>query len=121
MDLAEKQRPSGEPAALAAGGIAALLAGACCVGPLVLATLGFGCAWLSKLQAFEPYQPLFVAVSLAALAWAGWRIYRPAACAPGGACAVPWVRRTYRAVFWLTAALLAVVLAFPYFAHLFKT
>src|SRR5579859_8145964 len=86
-----------ERTALATGGIAALLAGACCLGPLVLVTLGFGGAWLSRLQAFEPYQPVFVAVALGSLAWAGWRIYRPAACAPGGACAVPWVRRTYRA------------------------
>jgi len=120
MELVEKHKRSpAEAAALAAGGVAALLAGACCLGPLVLVMLGFGGAWLSKLQAFERYQPVFVAVALGALAWAGWRIYRPAACAPGGACAVPWVRRTYRAVFWLIAALIVVVLAFPYFAHFF--
>ena len=110
---------AGERAALATGGIAALLAGACCLGPLVLVTLGFGGAWLSNLQLFEPYQPAFIAVALAALGWAGWRLYRPAACEPGGVCAVPWVRRGYRIGFWIVAALLLVVLVFPYLAPLF--
>ncbi len=98
---------AGERAALATGGIAALLAGACCLGPLVIVTR------------FEPYQPVFIAVALAALGWAGWRIYRPAACEPGGVCAVPWVRRSYRIGLWIVAALLLVVLVFPYIAPLF--
>lgn len=110
---------AGERTSLAAGGIAALLAGACCLGPLVLVTLGFGGAWISNLQLLEPYRPVLIAVSLAALGWAGWRLYRPAACEPGGVCAVPWVRRGYRIGFWIVAVLLLVVLVFPYFAPLF--
>lgn len=116
---AEGARKHAEPAALAAGGMAALLAGACCLGPLVIVTLGFGGAWLSNLQWFEPYQPAFIAVALAALGWAGWRIYRPAACEPGGVCAVLWVRRSYRIGFWIVAAWLLAVLGFPYIAPLF--
>ncbi len=108
-----------ERTALAAGALATLFAGACCLGPLVIVTLGFGGAWLSNLQRFEPYKAVFVAVALAALAWAGWRIYRPAACEPGGVCAVPWVRRGYRIAFWLVAVLLAIVLIFPYLAPYF--
>ena len=108
-----------ESSALTVGGIAALLAGVCCLGPLVLVTVGFGGAWLSNLQLFEPYRPVFVAVALAALAWAGWRVYRPAACEPGQICASPRVRRSYRIAFWAVAALLLVVLSFPYFAPLF--
>lgn len=112
-------RHAAEPAALAAGGVAALLAGTCCLGPLVLVTLGVSGAWIADLQWFEPYRPAFVAVALAALGWGGWRVYRPAACAPGGACAVPWVRRAYRAAFWLAAALLLAVLVSPYLARFF--
>ena len=115
----EARRRSGEPAALATGGLAALLAGACCLGPLVLVTLGFGGAWLSNLQLLEPYKPLFIAVSLAALGWAGWRLYRPLACEPGGICAVPWARRSYRIGFWIVVTLLLIVLVFPYLAPLF--
>jgi mercuric ion transport protein len=96
-----------------------MLAGACCLGPLVLVTLGFGGAWLSNLQVLEPYQPVFIAVALAALGWSGWRIYRPAACEPGEVCSVPWMRRSYRIGFWIVAALLLVVLGFPYVAKFF--
>lgn len=108
-----------ERAALAAGGIAALLAGACCLGPFVLVSIGFGGVWLSSFQLLEPYRPLFVAVALAALVFAGWRIYRPAAaCEQGTVCAVPGARRGYKIGFWIVAALLLLTLAFPYYASL---
>lgn len=108
-----------ESVALTAGGIAALLAGACCVVPLVVVTVGLGGAWLASLHALEPYRPLFIGIALAALAFSGWRIYRPVAeCAPGEACAVPAVRRGFRVGFWIVAALLAAMLGLPYFAPL---
>ena len=34
--------------------------------------------------------------------------------APGEVCAVPQVRRTYRWIFWIVAALVLVAFAFPY-------
>lgn len=109
-----------ESVALTTGGIAALLTGACCVAPLVLVSAGLGGAWLANLQLFAPYRPLFIALALAALGFAGWRIYRPAAQGrPGEACAVPRARRGYRIGFWSVAALLVVMLGFPYLAPLF--
>ncbi len=42
---------------LLAGGVAALLASACCLGPLVLVVLGFSGAWIGNLTALEPYRP----------------------------------------------------------------
>ena len=118
----EKPRPTkgaAESVALTAGGIAALLAGACCVAPLVLVTAGLGGAWLANFQLLEPYRPLFIGIALAALIFAGWRIYHPAnECGPGEACAVPAVRRGFRIGFWIVAALLLTMLGFPYFAPL---
>lgn len=116
----EPKSPKGaETAALTAGGVAALLAGACCVAPLVLVTAGLGGAWLADFQLLEPYRPLFIGIALAALGFAGWRIYRPAAeCGPGEVCAVPKVRRSFRIGFWVVAALLLTMLGFPYFAPL---
>ena len=109
-----------ESAALAAGGIAAFLAGICCVVPFALVSVGLGGAWLANLQAFAPYRPLFIGVALAALAVAAWRIYRPAAnCKPGEMCAVARTRRGYRIVFWSAAAMLLFMVAFPYAAPLF--
>lgn len=109
-----------ERTALAAGGLAALLAGACCLGPFLIVSIGFGGAWLANFQLLEPYRPLFIAIALAALAFAGWRIYRPAVlCEPGTACAMPRVRRGYKIGFWSVAALLMLTLTFPYYASLF--
>ena len=114
------KRLTSEKAALTAGGIAALLAGACCVAPLALVSLGLGGAWLASLQALGPYRPGFIAVALAALIFAGWRIYRPIAqCAPGDVCAVPKIRRGYKIGFWVVAAVFVAMVGFPYAAPLF--
>jgi len=113
------QAPRPESVALATGGIASLLAGACCVVPLVLVSVGVGGAWLANLQLLAPYRPLFIAGAVAAIAFAGWRIYRPAAaCLPGQACAMPKTRRGLRIGFWSVVTLLAAMLAFPYAAAL---
>jgi mercuric ion transport protein len=53
--------------ALAAGGIAAVLASACCVGPLVLLSVGFSGAWIANLTALSPYRPIFIALASIAL------------------------------------------------------
>lgn len=109
-----------ESAVLTVGGIAALLVGACCVAPLVLVSIGLGGAWLANFQMLELYRPFFIGVALLALGFAWRRIYRPVAeCKPGEVCAVPQVRRGYKIGFWIVAAVLLVMLAFPYFAPLF--
>ena len=57
----------GGRAALAAGFVSAILASTCCLGPLVLITLGFSGAWISNLTALEPYRPIFIGAALVAL------------------------------------------------------
>jgi len=101
--------------ALAAGGIAAILASTCCLGPLVLVTLGFSGAWIGNLTALEPYRPLFIGAALVALFFAWRRIFRPAQdCKPGEVCAIQRVRTAYKLIFWIVAALVLVALGFPY-------
>lgn len=108
------QRGNGR-GALAAGGLAAILASSCCLGPLVLVTLGVSGAWIGNLTALEPYRPWFIGAALVALFLAWRRIFRPAqACAPGEACAVPRVRTGYKALFWIVVALVVLALVFPY-------
>lgn len=107
-------------AALATGGLAAILASTCCLGPLILVTLGFSGAWISNLTVLEPYRPFFIGVALVALYFAYRRIFRPVqACQPGQVCALPQVRSTYRLIFWIVAALAAVAMAYPYLLPLF--
>lgn len=106
--------------ALFTGGLAAILASTCCLGPLVLVTLGFSGAWISNLRVLEPYRPIFIGAALVAMFFAYRRIYRPAqACKPGEVCAIPQVGRTYKLIFWVVAALILVALGFPYVLPLF--
>ena len=90
-------------AAWLVGGLAAILASTCCLGPLILVMLGISGAWIGNLAVLEPYRPFFIGVALIALAFAWRRIYRPATvCVPGEVCAVPQVRRIYRWIFWIS-------------------
>src|SRR5690349_21377770 len=101
--------PQGGRGALLAGGVGALLASTCCLGPLVLITLGFSGAWIGNLTVLEPYRPAFIAVALVALFFAWQRIWRPVTlCAPGEVCAIPSIGRTYKLLFGLVAVLVLV-------------
>lgn len=105
---------------LATGGLAAILASACCIGPLLLVSIGLGGAWISNLQVLEPFKPLFLVIALLAMIFAYRRIFRSAAaCIPGEICALPQTRLTYKFIFWLVIALMLLALTFPYFAHYF--
>lgn len=104
---------------LATGGLAAILASTCCLGSLVLVTLGFSGAWIGSLSLLEPYRPIFVGVALLALFLAWRSIFRPAACRPGDACSMPQARSAYKRIFWGVAILVGVALVFPYVSPLF--
>lgn len=115
MSEPQKSEPQNGRGALFASGLAAILASACCLGPLVLIALGFSGAWIGNLTVLEPYRPIFIGAALVALFFARRRIYRPAqACKPGEVCAIPQVRATYKLIFWIVAALVTVSLGFPY-------
>lgn len=106
--------------ALAAGGLAAILASTCCLGPLVLVTLGFSGAWIGSLTLLEPYRPIFLGAALVALLFAYRRIFRAVAgCKPGEVCAIPQVNTAYKTLFWVVVALVLLAFVFPYIAPLF--
>ena len=106
--------------ALFAGGLAAILASTCCLGPLILISLGFSGAWIGHLTLLEPYRPLFIVAAVLALFFAGRRIFRPAyLCNPGEVCALPRARRIYKFLFWSCATLVLVALVYPYVARFF--
>ena len=115
----EKENPWSKPqhgrGALGIGGLAAILASICCLGPLVLVTIGVSGAWIGNLTMLEPYRPIFIGAALVALFFAYRRIFRPAqACKPGEACAVPQVKTAQKIIFVIVAALTGIALAFPY-------
>lgn len=116
----EKTADRKSATALFAGGLAAILASTCCLGPLLLVSLGISGAWIGNLTVLEPYRPIFIGMALIALFLAARSIFRPAhVCQPGEACAIPGTRRVYKVMFWVCAALVAVAIAYPYVARFF--
>ncbi len=106
--------------ALLLGGLAAILASTCCLGPLLLVALGLSGAWIGNLTRLEPYRPFFIAGALIALFFAGRHIFRPAEdCKPGEVCAVPRTRRIYRVLFVTVSVLVLIALVFPYVVKFF--
>jgi len=106
--------------ALFAGGLAAILASTCCLGPLILISLGFSGAWIGTLTVLDPYRPFFIVAAVLALFFAGRQIFRPAyLCSPGEVCALPRARRIYKFLFWSCATLVLVALVYPYVARYF--
>jgi mercuric ion transport protein len=118
--LAYENRASGGQKLLAAGGLlGALAASSCCILPLALFSLGIGGAWIGNLTVLAPYQPIFVAITLAILGFGFYRVYRPqVACAEGAACARPLSNRLVKLSLWGATLLVALALAFPYLAPL---
>jgi len=102
------------------GGLAAVLASTCCLGPLVLLMLGISGAWIANLTLLEPYRPILIGVAVVALVLSYRHVFRPAvACQPGEVCAVPGVRTTYKVLFGLVVVLLLIAVSYPFLAPLF--
>jgi mercuric ion transport protein len=102
---------------LAGGALAAIVASACCLGPLVLISLGIGGAWISNLTLLEPLRPIFIGIALLCVALAYRKIHRAPTtetCAPGSLCAMPGTNLAYRFLFWGTSFLVLIALAYPY-------
>lgn len=115
--MSESQNGRG---ALLAGGLAAILASTCCLGPLLLVALGFSGAWIGNLTVLEPFRPIFIGVAMIAMLLAWRRLFRPtAACKPGEVCAMPHVQMTYRVIFWVVGVLVLIALGFPYVVPFF--
>jgi len=102
---------------LIGGLLAGIATSLCCIGPLVLLSLGFGGAWVSNLVALKSYRPVFIVMALAALVVAYSLVYKPAsdqACEEGKVCAVPPTKRLYKGLFWGVTVLVLVSIASPY-------
>lgn len=114
-----------------AGGsvLGALLASSCCILPLALFSLGISGAWMSNLTVLEPYQPIFVALTLLALAGGFYSAYRRPRCScsantpgnddrcgTGGYCGTRLADRVFKIALWSATLLVTLALAWPYLA-----
>jgi mercuric ion transport protein len=114
------QRPKSRFAA-AGSLLAAVLASSCCIGPLLLVTLGVSGAWIGNLTALKPYQPIFVLITFVFLALGFWQVYfRPAqVCRDDEACARPISGRLVKTILWVATLLVALTVTINYWAPYF--
>lgn len=106
---------------IAAGGIlGAIAASSCCILPIALFSLGISGAWIGQLTALAPYQPIFIAITIAFLGYGYWLVYRKpkVACAEGETCARPLPNRFVKSALWIATALVALAFAWPYIVPL---
>lgn len=103
-----------------AGVLAGISASFCCVGPLVLLSLGFGGGWLAYLTAFEPARPVLLALAMLFIGLTFRQLYFvPKTCEPGQSCPDRAAIARQRLMFWVVTIPLLGLLAFPWFAPLF--
>jgi mercuric ion transport protein len=106
---------------MAVGGLlGAVAASSCCTLPLVLFGLGVSGAWIGNLTQLAPYQPGFIAATLACLGCGYWLLYRSSkvTCTDGEACARPLPRRFVKVTLVVATALVIVALGFDLIAPL---
>ncbi len=105
---------------LATGGALglSLLIASCCVGPTLFLLFGVSVSALGMFSVLEPYQPIFIATGLVALAYAGHRIFRelPAeeACADDACAPDSRSRQSTRRFFLVAVVLFMGAAAYPY-------
>lgn len=105
---------------MAAGGLlGALAASSCCILPLAMFGLGVSGAWIGNFTQLAPYQPYFIAATLACLAYGYWLVYGRRACSDGDACARPLPNRIVKASLILATFLVVAALGLDFIAPLF--
>jgi mercuric ion transport protein len=89
--------------------------------PLALFGLGISGAWIGNLTQLAPYQPYFIAATLACLGGGYWLVYRSrkAACADGDDCARPLPNRIVMTGLVFATILVIAALALNFLVPLF--
>ena len=110
--------------ALFGGVLAGIGASACCLGPLLLLSLGIGGAWIAHLTALEPYRPVFMALTTLFLFLAFRRLYltpqlKSQICVAGETCDPDRTRTAQRTLFWILAPITLALVASTWFLPLF--
>jgi mercuric ion transport protein len=116
------QEPRDRKGLVATGGVVgAILASACCIGPLVLVTLGISGAWIGTLTKLEPYKPYVAAITLGILAIGFWQVYFTPKkdCAEDSYCANPKSTLITQIALWAATVLVIAALTIDYWAPLF--
>ncbi|TDR18285.1 mercuric transporter MerT family protein [Marinicella litoralis] len=103
---------------LITAGFAAIGASACCIGPLLLLSLGVSGTWISSLTAMEPYSLYFIFITVCLLCWVFYKLYiTQEKCNEENICADRKVLRNQRIIFWIVSCILLSMITFQYYAQ----
>jgi mercuric ion transport protein len=107
----------------AAGILGSVATSSCCIIPLLLFSFGVSGAWIGNLTRLAPYQPLFIAVTLASLGCGYWLVLRTrrTACAADAACARPLPNKVVTIALVIATLLVAAAVAVDFLAPLMLT
>lgn len=100
---------------LFAGLLAGLTASACCAGPFILLMLGVSGSWIANLGALEPFRPFFIVLAVLLLGFAYRKIYTRPSCDDDAVCATEQGKHSQKLIFWITTAIIALSIAFPWY------
>ena len=108
----------GQKLAAVGGVIGALAASSCCILPVIFFSLGIGGAWIGNFTRLAPYQPYFIAATLAFIGAGYWLMYRSSkiACAAGETCARPLSNRPVKIALIAATVIVIAAWAFDYVA-----
>ena len=108
--------------ALVSGASAGIGGSACCLGPLLLLSLGIGGVWIGHLTALERYRPIFIGLALIFLGLAFRSLYLvPRTCDSRADCVADRTQSTQRLIFWIVTPLLFGLIAVPWLVALLNT
>jgi len=97
--------------------IAAIVASACCIGPIVFALLGISSAGLlTKLEAYRPYISVITLLLLGAAFYFTYRKRSSEKCVEGSYCARPESDKWNKRILWFSTVLIVAFLTFPYWS-----
>lgn len=116
----EMRSPFNAKMALVGGVLAGIGASACCVGPLLLLSLGIGGAWVAHLTALEPYRPIFIVLTVLFLGLAFRKLFLvPQSCAVDNDCIADRTRNVQRILFWILVPVTLGLVASPWILPIF--
>jgi mercuric ion transport protein len=103
---------------LIAAALAGIGASVCCIGPLLLLTLGVSGTWIGSLTAMEPYSSYLSGLTVLILIVVFRKLYLiPQKCEDGSVCEDKSMQKRQKIIFWIVAIVLLAMITFPYYAE----
>ena len=100
--------------------LAAIGASVCCVGPLLLLSLGVSGAWISTLTSFESVRPIFIILTLLFIGLSYRKLYLiPNNCKEDEICALADSQKKQKLTFWVISIFILLLLVFPWYVPYF--